>query len=254
MKLAQPRRALREHPCVGSRSCTPRRSARQGVWFISQVVDEIGRRSAARHAVRSAVRGWCGSAASSPHSPTTGTPEVDRSRSAGVRRWLTGQLALFARYAPVVGMPTTGERARQPRQQSAGPCPPDEVTAIRGQLREHVQQLAEGRPSSPTTTRRSFADLFPAVRPVLPARLRRGAAGIRHRRRGESARVRALTRERPDCGARARARSRYRRRFRAPRSRPCSAFAWAVTRAGSRPPGGPRRTRSSGTPQWGVVS
>src|SRR5438477_334399 len=90
----------------------------QNVWFISQVVEEVGRGLAIEElCTRLFELVWARRIA--PALEFTGAVDVDRSRSAGFRRWLTGQLAMFARYEKVVGMPalaaTLATRVRSPQ-------------------------------------------------------------------------------------------------------------------------------------------
>ncbi len=92
------------------------------------------------------------------------TSDVAQSRTAGFRRWLTGQLALFARYEPIVGMPSLGSelaaRVRDPR-----PFEGEEMLAIRSQFAEHVRQLAsDGVISDDDAV--IFPDLFPLASQV----------------------------------------------------------------------------------------
>jgi hypothetical protein len=136
----------------------------QGVWFISQVVDEIGR-GLPLDVLCDRLFELVLQRRVMPALAFAGVPDVERSRSAGVRRWLTGQLALFARYAPVVGMPAIAHelaaRVRDPRLLTA-----DEITAIRARLREHVEQLAKDGVIS-NDDAAIFPDLFPLFDPFF---------------------------------------------------------------------------------------
>ncbi|MCX5745894.1 MAG: hypothetical protein NT062_25740, partial [Proteobacteria bacterium] len=118
--------------------------AAQGVWFISDLVDEIGRDLPLDVLCeRLFAIVWerrIAPALGHPRSP----PEVAgaRARSNGFRRWLTGQLALFPRYAPIVGMPPLAfelaDRLRDPRGFDLA-----EVDAIRGRFADHVRAMAK---------------------------------------------------------------------------------------------------------------
>ncbi|MEO8701141.1 MAG: hypothetical protein ABI867_13915 [Kofleriaceae bacterium] len=136
----------------------------QGVWLISDVVDRIGRDLALPvlcerlfdevwlHRIEPAL------AYAEP-------ADVARSLSTGFRRWLTGQTALFARYAPIVGVPalatTLAARIRDPRRFDDA-----EVTAIRDELRDHVRAMAaSGIISDDDAT--IFPDLFPLFDPFF---------------------------------------------------------------------------------------
>jgi hypothetical protein len=136
----------------------------QGVWFLSDVVEEIGRGLplpelcerlfAIVYARRIA-----------PALAYTARPDVDRARSAGFRRWLTGQIALFSRYAPIVDVPPLARelaaRVRDPRAFTS-----DEVDAIRARFRDHVRGMAKlGVISDDDAV--VFPDLFPLFDPFF---------------------------------------------------------------------------------------
>jgi len=136
----------------------------QGVWFISQVVDEIGR-GLSLDALCEKLFELVWQRRVTPALEFTGAPDVERSRSAGFRRWLTGQLALFARYAPVVGMPAlANELAERVRDEQAFTA--DEISTIRARLLGHVKQLAKDGVISDDDAV-IFPDLFPLFDPFF---------------------------------------------------------------------------------------
>lgn len=136
----------------------------QGVWFLSQVVDELGR-GLPLDALCKRLFELVWRRRIAPALEFAGTAEVARSRSAGLRRWLTGQLALFARYAPIVGMPALAHelaaRARDPRAFTD-----TDVVDVRARLRAHVRKLAvDGVLSEDDAA--IFPDLFPLFDPFF---------------------------------------------------------------------------------------
>jgi len=142
----------------------PETFAAQGVWFISDLVQEIGRGKDLPTLCDSLFDlVWRRRIA-----PAIGyrwPADLDRSRTTGFRRWLTGQLALFACYAPVVAMPPLAHelaaRVRDPRAFTAA-----EIEEIRGTFRAYVQALAkDGVISDDDAT--IYPDLFPLFDPFF---------------------------------------------------------------------------------------
>lgn len=91
--------------------------------------------------------------------------DVERSSSEGFRRWLTGQCALFARYAPLVGLPPLAHalaaRLRDPR-----PFDAPERRIIRADFSAHVRSMADGGLISDDDAS-IFPDLFPLFDPFF---------------------------------------------------------------------------------------
>ena len=142
----------------------PKTFAAQNVWFISELVEEIGRgRSLADLCDRLFAIVWQRRIA--PALGYTAAPNVDRARSHGFRRWLTGQVAFFARYAPIVGLPALAHelaaRLRDPRD-----FDPAEIAAIRGRFGDHVRGLAAIGVISDDDAA-IFPDLFPLFDPFF---------------------------------------------------------------------------------------
>jgi len=138
--------------------------AAQGVWFISEVVEQIGRgRELA--ALCDAMFEIVWQRRIAPALAYEHRADADRSRTAGFRRWLTGQLALFARYAPIVPVPPLAHelavRVRDPR-----PFSLEEVEDVRARFRAHVVGLARlGVISDDDAT--IYPDLFPLFDPFF---------------------------------------------------------------------------------------
>jgi hypothetical protein len=138
--------------------------AAQGVWFIGNVVGELGRDlSLEELCERLFELVWDHRIA--PALAYTAKPDVARSRSAGFRRWLTGQLALFSRYRPILDVPRLAyelaARVRDPREFSAG-----ETTEIRRRFGEHIQGMVAGGILSDDDAA-IFPDLFPLFDPFF---------------------------------------------------------------------------------------
>ncbi len=138
--------------------------AAQGVWFISDVVDQVGRgRSLEDLCARLFDIVYAQRIA--PALAYAAPPDEGRARTAGFRRWLTGQVALFSRYAPIVGVPPLGHelaaRIRDPR-----PFALPEIEDIRARFGDHVRAMArEGIVSDDDAA--IFPDLFPLFDPFF---------------------------------------------------------------------------------------
>jgi hypothetical protein len=138
--------------------------AQQGVWFISDIVDEIGRdHPLERLCDRLFDIVWARRIVPALSYPRA--PDAARSRTTGFRRWLTGQIALFSRYVPVVGVPPLAhelaERVRDPLDFTEA-----EIDAIRTRFRDHVRAMAkDGTISDDDAT--IFPDLFPLFDPFF---------------------------------------------------------------------------------------
>lgn len=113
----------------------------QNVWLLSDVVARVGRGGSLSELVeRVFALAW--TARVEPALHFTGTPDVEASTAKGFRRWLTGQLAFFAQYAPVLGLPPLAEELAA-RVRDATPIGPTERESIRERFRRHVESLAK---------------------------------------------------------------------------------------------------------------
>jgi hypothetical protein len=142
----------------------PATFASQGVWFISEVVERLGR-ELPLEALCAGLFEMVWRRRLAPALAHVGVPDVARSRSRGFRRWLTGQLALFARYAPIADLPplalALAERVREPRPFDAA-----EIEAVRRDYGEHVRQLA-GVGILSDDDAAIFPELFPLFDPFF---------------------------------------------------------------------------------------
>ena len=138
--------------------------AAQGVWFISEVVEQIGR-GRELPALCDAMFELVWRRRIAPALAYEHAAAADRSRTAGFRRWLTGQLALFARYAPIVPVPPLAYelavRVRDPRAFSI-----EEVDDVRARFRAHVVGLAKDGVISDDDAA-IYPDLFPLFDPFF---------------------------------------------------------------------------------------
>lgn len=136
----------------------------QGVWFISQVVEEIGR-GLPLDVLCDRLFDLVWRRRLVPAFEHPGVADLERSRTAGFRRWLTGQLAMFARYEQLVGLPplatVLAARVRDPAIYAT-----EEKAAIRSQLAAHVRQLAADGVISDDDAA-IFPDLFPLFDPFF---------------------------------------------------------------------------------------
>jgi hypothetical protein len=138
--------------------------ASQGVWFLSDVVDEVGRdRPLAELCERLFDVVYARRLA--PALTYDRKPDAELARSTGFRRWLTGQIALFARYAPIVAIPPLGyelaARIRDPR-----PFGTAEIDEIRERFATHVKAMASSGIISDDDVA-IFPDLFPLFDPFF---------------------------------------------------------------------------------------
>jgi hypothetical protein len=136
----------------------------QGVWFLSRAVEEVGRgRPLAELCDRLFDVVW--ERRITPALAFSRTVDPRRSRSAAFRRWLTGQVAFFARYAPIVAAPPLAAelaaRIRDPRDFDEA-----EIVETRRRFGDHVRALAkEGIVSDDDAA--IFPDLFPLFDPFF---------------------------------------------------------------------------------------
>lgn len=136
----------------------------QGLWFIGDVVETVGRGLSVKALVeRLFDEVWRRRIA--PALGFEGTPDVARSTSNGFRRWLTGQLAFFARYQPIIGLPVLAQelaaRVRDPR-----PFDAEERSLIRQRFGDFVRAQAKTGLISDDDAA-LFPDLFPLFDPYF---------------------------------------------------------------------------------------
>jgi hypothetical protein len=137
----------------------------QGLWFLSDTVERVGRELPTevlcarlfdlvwRERLLPALT-YAGS-----------TPDVDHARSSGFRRWLTGQLALFACYAPIVGVPPLAQQLAA-RVRDPAPFGRAELEDVRARLGGHVRSLAATAVISDDDAE-IYPDLFPLFDPFF---------------------------------------------------------------------------------------
>jgi hypothetical protein len=136
----------------------------QGVWFISEVVAELGR-DLPLDVLCDRLFDVVWQRRIAPALAFAEVADVERSRSNGFRRWLTGQLAFFSRYAPIVDPPPlAAELAARIRD----PAPFDraEIEAVRARFGAHVRALADDGIISDDDAA-IFPDLFPLFDPFF---------------------------------------------------------------------------------------
>lgn len=137
---------------------------RQGIVTVSEAVNAVGRNlDSDRLAERLFDYVW--DTRILPALSYREAADLTLSRANGFRRWLTGQCALFARYAPLTAIPALGyqlaERLRDMRSFSEA-----EMIEIRNQFRSHVTAMAQkGLISDDDAT--IFPDLFPLFDPFF---------------------------------------------------------------------------------------
>lgn len=142
----------------------------QGLWFVSDVVARLGRGLSVAELVEATFElVWAERIAPalrfSEGSRGTLEERVEHSTERGFRRWLTGQLAFFARYQPLLGLPPLATelaaRLREVRAIDAG-----ERAAIRDRFEAHVKSLAaKGIISDDDAL--MFPDCFPLFDPFF---------------------------------------------------------------------------------------
>jgi hypothetical protein len=140
----------------------------QGLWFVSDVVSRLGRGLPLAELVDAVFElVWAEriSPALAFHAEGSLEVRVENSNERGFRRWLTGQLAFFARYQPLLGLPPLAielaERLRDARTLAA-----PEREAIRERFAAHVRSLAaKGIISDDDAL--MFPDCFPLFDPFF---------------------------------------------------------------------------------------
>ena len=136
----------------------------QGVWFLSRVVDDVGRgRSIPELGARLFDLVWDKRIA--PALAFAGPIDPARARSAGFRRWLTGQVAFFARYAPIVAIPPLAHELAA-RIRDGRIFQDAEIDEIRRRFGDHVRLLAKDGIVSDDDAA-IFPDLFPLFDPFF---------------------------------------------------------------------------------------
>jgi hypothetical protein len=115
----------------------------QGLWFISEVVQRVGRGLHVEALVeRLFALAWAERIAPALSAQSPERPDLELSTARGFRRWLTGQLAFFAQYEPLLGWPPLAHELAARVQQDA-PLGPAERDGIRAKLRAHLEVLAK---------------------------------------------------------------------------------------------------------------
>ncbi len=136
----------------------------QGVWFISDLVQEIGR-GRELPALCDTLFDLVWRRRIAPALGYRWPADLDRARSSGFRRWLTGQLAMFPHHAPVVPIPPLAHelaaRVRDPKAFTAA-----EIEELRGQFRAHTMALAKDGVISDDDAA-IYPDLFPLFDPFF---------------------------------------------------------------------------------------
>ncbi|HEX4417613.1 MAG TPA: hypothetical protein VH165_06920 [Kofleriaceae bacterium] len=142
----------------------PESFAAQGVSFISDVVQHIGR-GKELPAMLEALFEFVWRRRLAPALAHPPRVDLERASSQGFRRWLTGQLAVFAHYAPVVAVPPLAHelaaRIATPRLFST-----EEIEDIRARFRSHVLSLAKDGVISEDDAV-IYPDLFPLFDPFF---------------------------------------------------------------------------------------
>ncbi len=136
----------------------------QEVWLVSDVVDVVGRDLRPEGLVEKLFdHVW--QERIMPALAFDQEIDLFRASSNGFRRWLTGQCAFFARYAPIIGISILGrtlaERVRDPR-----PFTVQEMTGIRAAFGDHIQSLAKKGILSDDDVA-IFPDVFPLFDPFF---------------------------------------------------------------------------------------
>ncbi|MBL8914065.1 MAG: hypothetical protein JNM17_25395 [Archangium sp.] len=141
----------------------------QGLWFVSDVVARLGRGLSVPDLVEATFElVWnerIQPALTFKNARGTLEERVEHSTERGFRRWLTGQLAFFARYQPLLGLPPLAtelsERLREARAIDAR-----ERDAIRERFEAHVKSLASKGIISDDDAL-MFPDCFPLFDPFF---------------------------------------------------------------------------------------
>jgi hypothetical protein len=136
----------------------------QNVWLLSDAVADVGR-DLPLDALCDRLFDLVWSRRIAPALAYTAIPDAALSLSAGFRRWLTGQLAFFSRYAPIIPPPPLAS-ALAARVRDPAPFSRAELDSLRAQFSSHVHTLAaSGIISDDDATH--FPDLFPLFDPFF---------------------------------------------------------------------------------------
>jgi len=138
--------------------------AAQDVWFISNIVGELGR-DLPLFELTEQLFAIVWDRRIAPALVYAQPPDVAHSRSAGFQRWLTGQLALFSRYAPIVDVPALAYELAA-RVRDARAFTDVEMRDIRQRFGDHVRAMAAGGIISDDDAA-IFPDLFPLFDPFF---------------------------------------------------------------------------------------
>jgi hypothetical protein len=136
----------------------------QGVWFISGVVEELGR-ALPLETLCDRLFDLVWQRRIQPALAYTAQPDAALALSNGFRRWLTGQLALFSRYAPILDVPPLAHRLAA-RIRDAQPFERAEIAALRAELGDYIRGLASAGILSDDDAA-IFPDLFPLFDPFF---------------------------------------------------------------------------------------
>ncbi|MFT3712486.1 MAG: hypothetical protein QM817_32975 [Archangium sp.] len=140
----------------------------QGLWFVSDVVARLGRGLSLPELVDAVFElVWAERISPALAFRAEGSVEVrvERSTERGFRRWLTGQLAFFARYQPLLGLPPLANELAS-RLRDARTIDAAERETIRTRFSEHVRSLAtQGIISDDDAL--MFPDCFPLFDPFF---------------------------------------------------------------------------------------
>jgi hypothetical protein len=112
----------------------------QGIALVSDVVDELGR-GLDNEALFDRLFTYVWRKRIMPALTYEKEADVPMSVSNGFRRWLTGQCAFFARYAPIIGIPPLGHELAE-RLRDVRPFDDAEMYGIRERFSAHVRAVA----------------------------------------------------------------------------------------------------------------
>lgn len=145
----------------------------QNLWLVSDVVNHLPRRPENVSDLVDDLFALIWNERLKPALSYTEEANIERSRSNGFRRWLTGQCAFFARYEPIVGLPALASKLAE-RVRSPEVFMPDEMLSIRKTLRTHIESLAKQGILSDDDAF-MFPDVFPLFDPFFLKDYDRGA-------------------------------------------------------------------------------
>lgn len=140
----------------------------QHLWFVSDVVARLGRGLALSELVDAVFElVWAERIAPALafHAEGEQAARVEASTERGFRRWLTGQLAFFARYRPLLGLPELAHELAV-RLRDGRPIAAAERASIRERFGAHVTSLA-ARGVISDDDALMFRDCFPLFDPFF---------------------------------------------------------------------------------------